>query len=173
MKKYFSNEAGITLVELIIGMALTVLLMTGIFSLLSTSLQAWQLGSRKIEVQQTARFALDSVTRELRYATNVTIDDNKSGIIFNENKTSSSENVIHIYSDSNGILRRENKTTGGGQQPITGGNNVKVVTSFAIDASDNRTISIALTATDTFTDKLARQSITLKTTVVGLNVPPK
>ncbi|MGI6091437.1 MAG: hypothetical protein GX348_04630 [Veillonellaceae bacterium] len=173
MQRHLSNQSGITLVELVIGMALTVLLMTAVVSLLSTSLQAWQTGSRKTEVQQTARFALDSVARELRYASNVVVDENKSGITFKKNDTVSNEDTIYIYCSSNGVLRRVNKSEGGGAQPITGENNVKVAATFELDTTDNRTVSINLTAIDSYTDKLPRQSITLKTTVVSLNVPPR
>lgn len=173
MLRYLVRQSGITLVELIIGMALTVLLITAVVSLLSTSLQAWQTGSRKTEVQQTARFALDSVARELRYATGVVIDENKHGVTFKKNDTAASEDTIYISCSSNGVLRRENKSEGGGAQPITGENNVKVAVAFELDASDNRTVRILLTATDTYTDKLPRQSITLKTSVISLNVPPK
>lgn len=173
MSNYLKFQKGITLVELVISMGLMVLLMTAALNLMVNSLQTWQINSRRIEVQQTARFALDSIVRELRFATDVVVDIDHKGILYRINESAYSEDNIYISCRNDGILRRKNISDGGGAQPITGENKVMVNVAFELDSKDNRTVNIILTATDSFNDNLPRQTTTLKTSVVSLNVPPK
>lgn len=175
MRTIAYNQNGFTLVELVIAMALTVILLSAVVSLLATSLKAWQTDSRKVEIQQTARIGLDAISRELKYAQSITLDADKHGVTVEKKKTTGDTQSIHIYSDAAGVLRRENVTDGGGAQPLTGGNNVKITATFAMDSyngkTDKRTVSVTLDAIDTFTDKLPRQKTTILTKIVSLNVP--
>ena len=69
MKK--SGQDGFTLVELLIGLALTTLLLQALFPLLSTSLLSSRSSVSRTVVHQTARMAVEAMTRDLRFASSV------------------------------------------------------------------------------------------------------
>jgi prepilin-type N-terminal cleavage/methylation domain-containing protein len=68
----FWNEGGFTLAELLVAVAVMTLLMAGVFVLQREGQEAYLLGSNRVETQQTARVALDLMTRELRSARSIT-----------------------------------------------------------------------------------------------------
>ena len=67
------NHGGFTLIELLIGLMLTALLLQGLFFLLSVSLKSWQTTTARIQIHQTARMAMEAMTRELRLASVITV----------------------------------------------------------------------------------------------------
>lgn len=66
------NERGLTLVELVIGMAVMALVGAAIFGVLSSSLRAYQYGANDERAFAQARTALSNVAAELRYDALVT-----------------------------------------------------------------------------------------------------
>ena len=60
--------AGFSLVELLIGLALTALLLQALYPVLSVSLLSWRTTAARTEVHQSARLALEAMTRDLRLA---------------------------------------------------------------------------------------------------------
>jgi len=165
MKRYFSNQQGFTLVELMIGLALTVILLSGIFGLLDSSLRSWRFGSGRTEVQQTARYAMDTMVRELKYGTNFHAD-NAYTISYVEASTGNSYKYFLDTTDH--ILYRQPVIPAGTSQPVTG-LNVQNSTNVLINqenqtlfqSSDSNAVKITLTATDTVTN----QSVALRTVV--------
>jgi prepilin-type N-terminal cleavage/methylation domain-containing protein len=69
------NERGFTLAELLVASAVLGLLMLGVFTVQRQGLSAYQVGSARVEVQQNARAALDTMFNEIRRALIVTAVD--------------------------------------------------------------------------------------------------
>lgn len=167
MKRIHFNQQGFTLAELIIGMSLTVLLLSGIGTLISVNIQSWLNGSSRTEVQQTARYAMDMMVRELRYAKTFTLENDHS-LRFVDTKPPN--NQYRYYLDTtNHILYRQ--PIGFTQQPVTGVN-VSGSTTVVInqdnaklfDVIGDNTAVITLTATDT----VRNESYTLRSVVYGV-----
>lgn len=83
--KYFTTQHGLTLIELIIGISLMLMLLTGILNLFSGSLKVWMFGKNQTHVQQTARIAMDIMVREVRYAHQITFKSTSSLVVTKEN----------------------------------------------------------------------------------------
>ncbi len=75
MRRYVSEQKGMLLVEVIAGMTIIVLLMSGIALMLPTAVKAWQLGRSQAEIQQTARLVIERITQHVRYASKVSLAD--------------------------------------------------------------------------------------------------
>lgn len=73
MKKILSNKIGFSLVELMVAVAVTGLLMAGIFGVLSTSILSFQNTADQGANVQLARGAMSEISNELRNATNITV----------------------------------------------------------------------------------------------------
>jgi len=84
-QKYFTTQHGLTLIELIIGMSLMLILLTGIMDLLSGSIKVWISGKNQTHIQQTARIAMDTIVREIRYAHQITFKNASSIVVKKEN----------------------------------------------------------------------------------------
>ena len=161
------NQQGFTLAELIIGMSLTVLLLTGIGTLLSVNVQSWLTGSSRTEVQQTARYAMDMMVRELRYAK--TFTGSSHSLSFIDAKPPNNQYRYYLNT-TNHILYREPISPTGTAQPVTGVNvngSTTVVINKAnetlFEVLDNNTVVITLTATDT----VRNESYTLRSVIYG------
>jgi prepilin-type N-terminal cleavage/methylation domain-containing protein len=84
-QKYFTTQHGLTLIELIIGMSLMLTLLTGIIDLFSGSIKVWISGKNQTYIQQTARIAMDTIVREVRYAHQITFKSTSSLVVTKEN----------------------------------------------------------------------------------------
>jgi len=62
----FGRQDGFTLVELMVAMSIFLLILVGIFQLFDPSRNAYQVSTRKLDVQQNARVAMDRMARQLR-----------------------------------------------------------------------------------------------------------
>ncbi|MDF2568495.1 MAG: hypothetical protein K0R55_99 [Sporomusa sp.] len=89
MKCYWADQQGLTLVELMAGLSVFIILMSAIFPLLSTSIKAWQIGRSRVDIQQTARLAVERVAHSVRYAKNVTVGDSGGSLILIDGDSSS------------------------------------------------------------------------------------
>lgn len=72
LRAWLQNQRGFTLAELLVVVAITGLVMAGVFVVQRGGQQAYLLGSNRVETQQNARVALDLMARELRSATSIT-----------------------------------------------------------------------------------------------------
>jgi len=68
LQKQASSQLGLSLVELLIAMALSLILMTGVISIFISAKQGYSNQDATAQVQENARFALDIMTREIRMA---------------------------------------------------------------------------------------------------------
>lgn len=64
----FRRTGGFTLIELLIAMSIFLLILLGIYQVFDTNRQTYVSGTRKVDVQQNARVALDTIAREIRMA---------------------------------------------------------------------------------------------------------
>jgi prepilin-type N-terminal cleavage/methylation domain-containing protein len=80
-RKYFVAQHGLTLIELVIGMALILCLLSGIVGLFSGSLKVWLFGKQQSHLNQTARIAMDSIVKEIRYAQQITLKNTSSLVV--------------------------------------------------------------------------------------------
>ena len=71
--KILSEKNGFSLVELMVAVAVTGLLMAGIFGVLSTSILSFQNTADQGANVQLARGVLNEISNELRNATNITV----------------------------------------------------------------------------------------------------
>lgn len=84
-KKYFTTQHGLTLIELVIGIALMLLLLHSTVDLFSGSIKVWMFGKNQSHIQQTARIAMDTIVREIRYAHQITFKSTSSLLITKKN----------------------------------------------------------------------------------------
>lgn len=118
IKNIVKNEIGMTLIELVIGMAVTTLLMAAMVSNLLTAFHAWQAGKTRSEVEQSARYAAESIIREIRYANKIHLNS-KSSITITKNNPSTgkvAETITFRYgsSESKMIYKVTDKSASGG-----------------------------------------------------------
>ena len=73
MKNTQINQAGFSLVELIVAVAVMVLLMAGAFGVLATSIRSFQNTTDQGANVQLSRNALNEISNEIRNATSVTV----------------------------------------------------------------------------------------------------
>lgn len=154
IKNVIGNKNGMTLIELVIGMALTTLLMAVIASNLATALNVWKAGKNRSEVESTARLAIDSITREIRYANKLQLNSKSSITITKNNSTTNKtqEKITFRYgsSDSRTIYKITDKTTSGGgigTNPLT----PAIIKNLEFEYEptvDRNTVSIVIQATD-------------------------
>ena len=171
MRQYWRNTDGFTYVELLTGMVLTVLLLTAIFGLLAVSLGSWQTGSRKVEVEQTARIGLDAIVRELRYEAAEILSAGDNSLQF-RNQTGE---TVEFFQHGNTLSRRlVIGSVPQKSQPVAGSGDIIVTPSFQVAdvAADspsvlrgNRivTVTIAVSSAD------GRYSFILESAIIPLN----
>jgi prepilin-type N-terminal cleavage/methylation domain-containing protein len=67
-----TGQRGFTLAELLVGLAVLGLLLAGVVTLQRQGQQAYLMGAGRVEAQQTSRFAVEMMSRELRSARSMT-----------------------------------------------------------------------------------------------------
>ena len=174
------SQAGFTLIELSIGLLLTGILMAALFGLLSSSLDSRMHGDSRMEMQQTARYAMDLMVRELEYATCITAVTPTSITFQTEQFGTKTITYSLAPGAKNASILRRNQKDSSGDQPVTGGGD-RVIISISelvfetlITSSSGQPLSVGiqLTATDLAVNDLAkRPSYQLRTAVTGMNIP--
>ncbi len=66
MKGFLSNNKGVGLTEVLVAIPLVAILLSGILNLLSVAVISYQTSKERMATQQTARFAIDSMVREVQ-----------------------------------------------------------------------------------------------------------
>ncbi len=162
MQNSMTGQRGMTLIELMLGLMLTVVLLSGIFGLLSTSLVSWKSGISRSEVQQTARFAVDSMVRDLRYGDNYELGNDGRSITYRNIKSGQYGNTYRYHvSTADHKLYKTGIIPQVVSQPVTG-ENVKGANYIILnpdnqalfrqpDPSKPDTITITVEAKDTVT----------------------
>jgi len=72
-KPTLKNQNGLTLVEVLIATAITVIIISVVFSLLSFGNKTFYMSSSQFDIQSEVRFATDVIIKELRFATSLEI----------------------------------------------------------------------------------------------------
>ena len=82
LERTVRDQRGFTLAELMVVMALTGLVLAGVFSIQQQGTNSYLMGAGRVEVQQNARVALEQMVRELRSAETVTALGSATDITF-------------------------------------------------------------------------------------------
>lgn len=146
-----NRESGFTLVEMLIAMTIGLIILTALSSTFLMQRKTYAVQEQIVEMVQTARAAMDMMTREIRMAgydpTGATFD----GITYNSSQlqiladsdgngstADSNENITYTYDGTNLQIDRN---TGGGAQPFA-----ENIQSFTFDYLDSAGISTTTTA---------------------------
>jgi prepilin-type N-terminal cleavage/methylation domain-containing protein len=113
MPHAFRDQRGFTLAELLVVTAVLGLILAGVMMIQQQGQQAYIMGSNRVETQQNARVALETMTRELRSAQAITALGGPTDVSFTD------QNGAAIrYSLASGLL---NRTSAGLTTPLIGG----------------------------------------------------
>lgn len=82
LERTVRDQRGFTLAELMVVMALTGLVLAGVFSIQQQGTNSYLMGAGRVETQQNARVALEQMVRELRSAESVTALGSATDITF-------------------------------------------------------------------------------------------
>lgn len=96
MKKLLTSQQGLSLVELVVSMIILTIVLTGMLHLFSQSLLLWNLEKSHTNLEQTARIAVNSIMKELRYARVISLNSPQS---FSITKISGEVNTFHLGGD--------------------------------------------------------------------------
>jgi prepilin-type N-terminal cleavage/methylation domain-containing protein len=107
------NQGGFSLAELLVVAAVVGILMAGITTLYQQGVQAYVIGSNRVETQQNARVVVELMARELRTARSVTAVTSSTNLTF-----VNQEGATVQYALSGATL---NRTQGGVTRALAGG----------------------------------------------------
>ena len=172
MSRRKKNQGGAVLLELLIGIVLTALLGWIVFSAMSTALLSWKTGSSRMEALHTARYAVDAMVRELRYADGYILES-PTRLVFRNRKLGGTAGNSYCFflNPANNRLYRMGVSPYSSPQPLSGAN-VAGASSVELFAPDNQlfvlmgagTLSIQLKAVD----RVTGQTVTVRTAVTGM-----
>jgi len=129
--KSFQRVGGFTLIELLVAMSIFLLVLLGIYELFDTNRQNYVSGTRKVDVQQNARVALDEIAREIRMAgyfpenfdanagndlanpRPIQVAQNNGLAIFGDADGSGASSIFLYCLSGTSVMRQETTLTGG------------------------------------------------------------
>lgn len=168
--KYFTTQHGLTLIELIIGMSLMLILLTGILNLFSGSIKVWMFGKNQTHIQQTARIAMDIIVHEVRYAHQITFASTSSLVVTKDN---GQRNTLQLGSGLHAktlylIIDKTKVIPAGGfsSNPIT----ENLVTNLQFTSYPQDEIVKAVLITIEVTDESTGQKVLIHTACYPLNI---
>jgi type IV pilus assembly protein PilW len=147
LRKFYTNEQGFTVIELLIAMAISGVIVTAIFSFLIVQRKYFNVQEQITDMIQNARAAMDMITREVTMA-----GYNPAGAAFVGIPYNSSQLLINADLNGNGVItdpnekityaydaskRRIVRNTGGGNQPFA--ENVQAFNFQYLDANGTPT----------------------------------
>ena len=162
-------QSGFTLVEVLIGLVLTALLMQAVFSLLFTAFLSWQTSVSRMVTHQTARLAMEAMTRDLRFASAIAAplpEQRASGVRFTKlDSAGKTQTLIFQLGQSSGKnLQTLYRISPPGQPaPLT----QNVVSGLVFEFQPPRLVVVSLTVTDPQT----QVSDTVQTGITCINMP--
>jgi len=164
------NESGFTLVEIIIAASILVVVLGIAFNFLLTAFSLEKSTTKNVDLQQSIRFAMDSIIRDLRNTPEVT-SFAQNRIIFKEGSDSNlNPNTIEYYVAGTQLIRNEINNGKGSYSPVA--NNINQVT-FTKDSTDlnkkDYFITIVLTAKLDPQEMTMRSNVFLKRAWMGKN----
>ena len=146
------GQKGFSAAELLIAAAMTSTLMAGVFIVLQQGQNAYLFGAGRAEVQQTARGALDRLSRELRMGSLVTAASATS-VTFNFVDENGATVTVQYSLNGTDLQRNQTAPVPAAAQPETviGGVNAFALTYFdsnnvaTTTAASVRTVNVRLT----------------------------
>lgn len=115
--KQKGRSKGVTLIELIVALSLSVIIITSLYYVFNTSFQSYKLNSSKAEINQNARIALERITRDLRQTSTITtvlpptdtdqLNPPPDNIQFQNGHDQSKIEYIKYYLSNNELHRQE------------------------------------------------------------------
>ena len=162
-------QGGFMLVEALVWLMLTALLLQAVFPMLAVSFLSWETSVAHMQTHQTARMAMETMTRELRYANSIVSPSGEqpaNELNFTKIDSSGiSQNLTFKQGSSPGknmnTLYRIN--TRGEPSPIT----QNVVSDLYFQFIPPRLVFVSLT----LTDQKTQVSDTVQTSITCVNVP--
>ncbi len=155
----FTNNKGITLIELLVTLAIMGFIITSLYSFYLTGLRGWQRGTDQMEAQQSARIAMDKIIRELRYAEEIILDEDKKTVRF---KVKDNIRTLRFRLVNNEIVF---DACPGGEGSYFHTKVALGITDLRFDLGDNQLLKITIEA------GAERSSIKLKSGVRPRNLP--
>ena len=153
-----NKESGFTLIELLIAMTIGLIILTALSSTFLMQRKIYDVQEQIVEMVQTARAAMDMMSRETRMAGYDPTGAGFDGIPYNadsstidiyadlndipgiDNPTGSYEHITYSYDSANNQIDR-NTNTGGGDQPFA--ENIDDFKVLYQDADGNATATTA------------------------------
>ncbi len=77
-----AKERGFSIIELLVSFAILGMIITAIYTFYFSGLNSWNRAAEKLELQQTARIALDMIIGELLYASEAEIRNSDDTMIY-------------------------------------------------------------------------------------------
>jgi len=74
------DEKGLTLIELIVTLTIISFLLGGIYVILGGTFKVWLQGSEKMDIQQNARIAINTLETEIRRADRVNVNSSSTSL---------------------------------------------------------------------------------------------
>ncbi len=146
-----NKKNGFTLVELLIAMTIGLIILTALSSTFLMQRKIYDVQEQIVEMVQTARAAMDMMTREIRMAGYDPTGTGFAGIPYsssqlqivadldgNGNTTDSNENITYTYDAANLQIDRN---TGSGDQPFS--ENIQLFTFDYLDSAGSATTATA------------------------------
>lgn len=164
-----SRRGGFTLAEVLIGLMLTALLMQALFSLLFTAVSSWETSVSRMVTHQTARMAMEAMTRDLRFASAIAAplpEQPAPGIRFTKmDSAGKTQTLIFQQGQTSGKNGRTlyRISPPGEPAPLT----QDVVSELVFQFQPPRLVVVSLTVTDPHT----QVSDTVQTGITCVNMP--
>jgi prepilin-type N-terminal cleavage/methylation domain-containing protein len=140
--KTLRNQCGFTLVELMIALAIVGLVMAGTFVALQQGENAYQFGSGRVEVQQSARMAVYRMISELRTGSVVTTSTATSVGFQYIDDTGTTVTVTYSLTGTN-LQRNQTAPVPAAAQPETVIGNVSALALTYYDSNNVATVTAA------------------------------
>lgn len=160
-KLFLHNNKGFSLVELLVSIGLMLLLFNIVMNIFFFMMRVWYNDNKMLELQQEARFSVDSIARDITYAKSFQIYSDRFEIITDVDNKPNAKIVYQLnHNASQCRLMRDN-------QPVTGETIVGKISveNFNIEALDTKTVLIKMSLIDTDT----KQKFTIDTAATILN----
>jgi prepilin-type N-terminal cleavage/methylation domain-containing protein len=104
------NKKGFTLIEIVTVIVVLGILSVFTFSFIDNAVKTYMIGSRQRMLYQEASYAMERITRELRDASNVSVDATTGGWSINKSNVSNTFDhtitVVFFRNPSNNLIRR-------------------------------------------------------------------
>lgn len=162
------NQQGMTLVELLVGIAMMLIVISGVTTLLTNVINHGSQGKIAADMQQDARWAVDMIAREVRYAQNTPVTPTSGQLNFTnmvgDNITYAlGETDSSIYSQT--LYRRVKNGTANPVTEQTTRGSIQDPTKDILFTVSGQAVTISLTLTRGIGTQILKETATTTVTV--------